>query len=194
MNRAHLELCSSAEWAEMIETRAIPWVTEGVRLGDDVLEVGAGPGAATAPLRGLVRRLTALELDPDLCGLLARRFSGTNVAVVRGDATRLPFAERRFTDAASFTMLHHVPSAELQDRLFAEVARVLRPGGVFAGSDSLDSPAFRDLHDGDICVPVDPATLPDRLRRAGFATVDLATLVFDDSGSGAVRFRAWTAG
>jgi predicted methyltransferase len=69
-----------------------------------------------------------------------------------------------------------VPSAELQDRLFAEVARVLRPGGVFFGTDSLDGPGFQRLHAGDVCVPIDPLTLDERLRRAGFAHVDLAVL------------------
>jgi hypothetical protein len=51
---------------------------------------------------------------------------------------------------------------------------VLRPGGVLAGADSLDSPAFRELHVGDICVPIDPERFPDRLRRAGFAEVEVS--------------------
>jgi hypothetical protein len=43
-------------------------------------------------------------------------------------------------------MLHHIPTAGLQDRLFAEACRVLRSGGVFAGSDSASSIPFRVLH------------------------------------------------
>src|SRR2546430_923022 len=68
-----------------------------------------------------------------------------------------------------FTMLHHVPSVAMQDALFAEARRVLAPGGVFAGSDSIASPDLRAFHEGDTYVPVDPATLPHRLTRAGFA-------------------------
>jgi predicted methyltransferase len=68
-------------------------------------------------------------------------------------------------------MLHHVPTAELQDRLFAELARVLAPGGVVVLSDSVASEDLRSLHDGDTYNPVDPATLPARLERAGFADV-----------------------
>ena len=45
------------------------------------------------------------------------------------------------------------------------------PGGIFAGVDSLDSPAFRDMHVDDICNPVDPATLGDRLTAAGFTVI-----------------------
>jgi ubiquinone/menaquinone biosynthesis C-methylase UbiE len=36
-------------------------------------------------------------------------------------------------------MLHHIPTAAQQDQAFAEVARVLRPGGTFAGTDSIGS-------------------------------------------------------
>jgi ubiquinone/menaquinone biosynthesis C-methylase UbiE len=50
---------------------------------------------------------------------------------------RLPDAA--FDGVVCFTMLHHVPSALLQYRLLAEVARVLRPGGVFAGTGSRSS-------------------------------------------------------
>jgi hypothetical protein len=82
-------------------------------------------------------------------------------------------------------MLHHLPSPGDQDRLLAEAARVLRPGGVFAGTDSLDSPEFRDLHDGDTCVPLDPATLGGRLERAGFGRSEVNVNDY------AIRFRAW---
>jgi SAM-dependent methyltransferase len=177
MNREHLELCSSAEWAERLRTELLPWVFEAVDVPDDLLEIGPGPGAATAVLRERVRRLTAVESDPDLAARLKDRFADDpSVTVQHADATDLPFADGGFDAAASFTMLHHVPSVELQDRLFAEVARVLRPGGVFFGTDSLDGPGFQRLHAGDVCVPVDPLTLDERLRRAGFARVDLAVL------------------
>ncbi len=51
---------------------------------------------------------------------------------------------------------------------FAEVARVLRPGGTFAGTDSLGTgPLFKLIHVGDILQPVDPDGLPRRLEAAG---------------------------
>lgn len=169
MNQFHLEYCASDEWAEAVERWIIPGATEGISLGDDVLEVGPGPGRTTDILRHKTARLTAVEIDPQLAAALATRMAGTNVEVVEGDATNLPFPDGRFTAALSFTMLHHVPSPLDQDKVFAQVARVLRPGGVFAGVDSLDSPEFRDMHVDDICVPIDPDGLADRLRSAGFA-------------------------
>ncbi|MGH3841882.1 MAG: class I SAM-dependent methyltransferase [Pseudonocardiaceae bacterium] len=89
------------------------------------------------------------------------------VDVQHGDGAALPFADASFDAVVCFTMLHHMPSARQQDRLFAQVTRVLRPGGTFAGSDSRLSLLFRILHIGDTMVVVDPGTLPDRLRRAG---------------------------
>ncbi|MGH2584111.1 MAG: class I SAM-dependent methyltransferase [Dehalococcoidia bacterium] len=173
MNEEHLRLCSSVEWGKHIEETLLPWVLADARLGDDLIEVGPGPGLTTDLLRYRASRLTAVEADPSLAEALASRLAGTNVEVVHADATDLPFENGRFSAAASFTMLHHVPSAELQDQLLAEVARVLRPGGVLVGVDSLDSPAFRKLHEGDVCVPVDPLTFAERLRRAGFSDVNL---------------------
>ena len=184
MNERHLELCSSAEWADAVRRWIIPWVLEGVSLGDDVLEIGPGPGRTTEVLADLSSRLTAVEVDGELARSLAARMTSTHVEVIQGDATDLQFADGRFSAALSFTMLHHVPSAVDQDRLLSEVSRVLRPGGVFAGTDSLDSKEFRELHLGDVCVPIDPATLVDRLLSTGFDEA------FVDTNDYGVRFRA----
>jgi SAM-dependent methyltransferase len=107
-----------------------------VALGAELLELGPGPGVTTEVLRRRVARLTAVELDAALAARLARRLPRPGVRVVRGDGAALPFRDRSFEAAAVFTMLHHVPSVALQDRLLAEVCRCLRPGGLLVGSDS----------------------------------------------------------
>jgi SAM-dependent methyltransferase len=174
MNQAHMELCSSPEWAEHIEKTIVPWATGDLEFGDNVLEIGSGPGLTTNVLQHKVSRLTASEIDPEMAAALAERFAGVpTVTVIQADATNLPFPDDTFSTVFSFTMLHHVPTVELQDALFAEVARVLRPGGLLVGTDSLDSPSFRELHVGDICNVVNPLTLEARLRAAGFADVSL---------------------
>lgn len=170
MNAKHLELCASAEWAETVQKYILPWVLEGVSLGDDVLEIGPGPGRTTEVIAEAVPKLTAVELDEDLASSLAARVAA-HVEVIQADATDMPLPDGRFSAALSLTMLHHVPTVALQDQIFREVARVLRPGGLFTGQDSRDSDEFRALHIDDICVPIDPETLEGRLLASGFENV-----------------------
>ncbi len=168
MNLVHRYLCRSARWAKMLDTIIVPWVLSDVSLGDDVLEVGPGPGLTTDLLRARTAHLTALEIDPKLAQSLGARLGNSNVAVVMGDATSMPLKDAQFSGAVSFTMLHHVPSPELQDRLLREVRRTLKPGGVFAGVDSRDGFGMRVLHLWDTLVPVDPDGFRARLESAGF--------------------------
>ena len=179
MNAEHLEICGSEGWRDALRDLILPYALADARLGDDVLEIGPGPGMTTDLLRPEVVKLTAVELDDGLATALAERLAGTNVEVVNADATAMPFEDGRFTGAVSFTMLHHVPTAELQDRLFAEVARVLRPGALFVASDSVASDELEALHEGDPYNPVDPAGVEARLVTAGFAEAEVR---FNDFG------------
>lgn len=170
MNRIHHWVCSSKRWKRVLENEVFPRVFEDVDLGKNVLEVGPGPGLTTELLRSRCR-LTCLELDPVFAAPLRQRMQNTNVTVVEGDATDMPFPDGEFTAAVSLTMRHHVPTPMLQDRLFGEVHRVLRPGAVFVGMDAADTWSLRLMHWGDTLVPIDPAHLEPRLRRAGFDDV-----------------------
>lgn len=126
MNEAH-EYCGSDEWRQLIREVILPWALGEIDLGDDVLEVGPGYGATTDVLSESVARLTSVEIDDELAAMLHDRFADVpTVDIVRGDATALSYDDDRFSGAACFTMLHHVPTVDMQDRLFAEVARVLR--------------------------------------------------------------------
>jgi len=167
MNRLHRWYCRSDAWAATVRDQ-LPQVLRGAELGDEVLEVGPGPGLTTDLLRARVPRVTAIEIDPLLADDLRQRTLGQGVEVVTGDATAMPFESARFSAVVSFTMLHHVPSPELQDRLLAEACRVLRPGGVFAGSDSTASFLFRLAHLGDTMVLINPDRFAGRLQAAGF--------------------------
>jgi len=178
VNKAH-EMCGSDEWRQAIRDLILPWALGEASLGDDVLEVGPGYGATTDVLCGIATHLTSVEIDPALATMLRQRFAGVpSVTIVDGDATALQFTNDQFTGAACFTMLHHVPSNELQDRLFSEVARVLRPGAALVASDSLASDGLAGMHQGDTYNPVDPASLPQRLTAAGFADVEVKTNEF----------------
>lgn len=184
MNRFHRWYCRSSHWRRTVRERLLPWALAGVDLGDHLLEIGPGPGLTTDVLRTRVPRLTAVEIDPALAESLARRTADSNVTVKRGDGSALPLGDASVTAVVCFTMLHHVPSAALQDRLMREAARVLVPGGTFAGSDSTTSWWFRQIHRGDTLVPVPPDELAARLTAAGFVDARISTA------PGAFRFRA----
>jgi len=183
MNRLHQWLCRSAHWRSTVAAR-LPWSIGDTNLGPNVLEIGPGPGLTTDLLRTLVPRLTVLELDPSLAASLSLRINESNVHIFEGDATEMPFGDSEFSSAVSFTMLHHVPSQELQNKVLAEVLRVLRPGGFFVGSDSLQNCFMRVIHIGDTLVPVNPDTFGARLQSAGFEVLEVR------KNSQAFRFRA----
>ncbi len=153
-------------------------------MGDDVLEIGPGPGVTTELLRGRTQRLTALELDATAAAALRKRLEGSGVRVIHGDGAAMPFADCSFSGVVSLTMLHHVPTAALQDRLMAEALRVLRPGGAFAGFDGVGSFLFRLTHLGDTYTPVNTDTLGRRLEAVGFTEVTV------ERGRSRFRFRA----
>jgi SAM-dependent methyltransferase len=167
LNQSHIEFLSSPEWAGMLETDLLPWIEDAGDLGEDVLEVGPGPGLTTDLLRQRVARLTVVEADPALAAPLRDRLAHTGVHVICGDAADSGLESDRFSAVTCFSVLHHVPSPEHQDRIFAEVGRVLRPGGVFVGCDSRDLDFIRDGHEGDTFVPVDPDAFPTRLAAFG---------------------------
>ncbi|WP_225726683.1 MULTISPECIES: class I SAM-dependent methyltransferase [unclassified Nocardia] len=183
MNYFHRILCRSAMWERASATRIVPWALSGLELGDETLEIGPGYGANVRALGARTGSLTGLEIDSALAARLRTRHPGA-ITVVDGDGTRMPFPPSGFDSVVCFTMLHHVPTPAAQDDLFAEAFRVLRPGGVFAGSDGLDSRIFRLIHLGDTCVPVPPDTATTRLARAGFTDIEI------EIGEGSFRFRA----
>src|SRR5204862_2974190 len=103
VNENHAILCASADWAEHLEAEVLAPLADAVDLGDEMLELGPGPGAATRWLRHRVRRLVALELDPLAAAGLPDEVALANVAVEGGDCTCAPFGDAPFDAGAAFT-------------------------------------------------------------------------------------------
>lgn len=183
MNLCHRLCCSSDRWAREVEHHMLPTVLADVELGDKTLEIGPGYGAFLRVLIDKTPDLSAVEIDASMAQRLQSLY-GDRARIINGDGTDTGLPANEFSSVLSFTMLHHVPTAELQDRLFAEAFRVLRPGGIFVGSDSVPSLKLRILHFRDTYNPVPPETLPDRLRAAGFQDVVV------NAGAGRQRWRA----
>ena len=173
MNENHARVCTSPEWAEHLQNDILAVLTSGIDLGKEMLEIGPGPGAATEWLRHKVARLTAVEIDEEAAAQLASRYDGTNVEIVVGSAAELGYPDECFDSAGCFTMLHHVPTVALQNKILAEAFRVLRPGGVLIGSDSLASTSLHDFHEGDTYNPVEPSSLLPRLQTLGFGKITI---------------------
>ena len=175
MNENHARVCGSPEWAAWLQSEILPAVTAGIDLGKQMLEIGPGPGAATAWLCEQVASLTVLETDAAAAAALATRHRDGNVTVDTGDAAHMSYGNESFDSVGSFTMLHHVPTAATQYQILSQAMRVLRPGGTLLGSDSLASTGLHHFHAGDTYNPVDPAVLLVWLRSLGFTPVTLIT-------------------
>lgn len=98
-------------------------------VGRDVLEVGCGAGQGARWLSSVGAHAVGVDVSAQmlrLAGELDRR-TGVHGRWVQGDATRLPFAAGRFDVAcAAYGALPFLPDLR---PAFAEVHRVLRPGG-----------------------------------------------------------------
>lgn len=111
----------------------------GLEPGDLVLDAGAGFGRHAFEIARRGARIVALDYAADevvgtratIGGMIdageipADRYVG----VLRGDATRLPFADDSFDRVITSEVLEHIPA---DTEAIAELVRVLRPGGSFA--------------------------------------------------------------
>ena len=88
-----------------------------VRPSDRIVDVGAGYGAALERFN-TTNPIVAVDLNPHATEWL----SSTNVTVVEGDGTRLPFADNEFDIAFSNSVIEHVPP-ELQASFAADQPR-----------------------------------------------------------------------
>jgi SAM-dependent methyltransferase len=173
MNAFEHFFCSSRLWRVISERQLLPWVLSGAQLGDHVLEIGAGYGAATPYLNERVAHITSLEYDRNvLLRMKSRNGSGARTPV-QGDGARLPFTGATFSSAVAILVLHHLKSVEQQDQMFAEVFRALRPGGVFLAFEIGDTLLNRAIHLRSTFTPLAPGSVFARLTAAGFSKVSV---------------------
>jgi ubiquinone/menaquinone biosynthesis C-methylase UbiE len=126
--------------------------------GLHLLDIGSGLGGASRYFAHECRcRVTAIDLTEEYvraAEALAKRVGLENqVSYQHGSALALPFAPRSFDGAY---MLHVGMNIQDKARLFAEVQRVLKPGGIFGIYD-----VMRESGDGDLSFPVPWASSPD---------------------------------
>ena len=100
--------------------------------GEHVLDLGCGAGTDTLVAAQMVShtgRVTGIDMTPEMLSRAragAAAMGATNVVFVEGDVEQLPFPAESFDVAISNGVIDLIPD---KDAVFAEIFRVLRPGG-----------------------------------------------------------------
>jgi ubiquinone/menaquinone biosynthesis C-methylase UbiE len=177
MSRFERAFCCGAAWRSSSAAVARELCTQ--QLGRDVLEIGAGSGAVAERLLSANPELamTTIDIDPRMTAAAADRLlSYPHASAKTADATAMPFADNSFDSVVSCLMLHHIVDWE---HAIAEVARVLRHGGVFVGYDLVRTPLASLFHrlDGSPYRLIVPGEFHDQCARNG-RTVTLNSRLF----------------
>jgi ubiquinone/menaquinone biosynthesis C-methylase UbiE len=165
MSRFERAFCCGAAWRS--GSAAIARELRTQQLGCDVLEIGAGSGAVAERLLSANPEfaITTIDIDPRMTAAATDRLLPyPNASAETADATAMPFADNSFDSVVSCLMLHHIVDWE---HAIAEVARVLRHGGVFVGYDLVRAPLNSLFHrlDGSSYRLIVPAELQDQCAR-----------------------------
>lgn len=126
--REHRESGNDLDWGGLWTTPfLVPLREAGVRT---VLELGCGTGNDSARLAGAGYSVTAADVSGEAIGQARARF-GSMVTFLVADVTRpLPFPDKGFDAVMSNVALHMFPD-RVTRVVFAEVGRLVRPGGLF---------------------------------------------------------------
>lgn len=144
-----------------------------------LLDIGAGTGGFLAFVKSVKPRLNAVALDlsePYLARarrLLARH---DNVELVLGAAESIPLPDASVDAAVSIYLFHELPP-KIRARAAQEIARVLKPGGLFVLADTIQT---GDVPEFDGLIEAFPRLLHEPYY-AGFAASDLKAL-FEPAG------------
>src|SRR5690348_1493329 len=105
----------------------VPLREAGVRT---ILELGCGTGNDAARLAGEGYSVTAIDLSSEAIGQAKAKFGAMAGFMVADMTQRLPFPDSGFDAVMSNVAMHMFPDAVTR-AVFAEVGRLVRPGGLF---------------------------------------------------------------
>ena len=111
---------------------ANPWQLGRLAPGERVLDLGSGAGTdslVAAQMVGEDGHVTGIDMTPEMLAkarVAAAEMGVANVEFVESEAEQLPFADASFDVVISNGVIDLIPD---KDAVFAEIFRVLRPGG-----------------------------------------------------------------
>lgn len=118
--------------AESFAGVANPFSLGPLQPGEDVLDLGSGAGTdslVAAQMVGAEGSVTGIDMTPEMIAKArasADELDAANVQFVESEAERLPFTDASFDVVISNGVIDLIPD---KDAVFAELFRVLRPGG-----------------------------------------------------------------
>jgi ubiquinone/menaquinone biosynthesis C-methylase UbiE len=139
---------------EMFTNSEADFLLSKIRSENDVLDMGCGTGRFTVPLARRAKTVSGLDMSPAMLATARKKLAdqGLQADLREGDMADLPFDDASFDVVVSMLALMHVPRLDRQ-RVFFEVARVLRPGGrLLIG---VKNSAFERMFRGDRFATID---------------------------------------
>ena len=141
--------------ADAMRRMALAEIVQAVRTGGDqrrvrYLDVAGGNGRFLRQVMGVFPRLDAamLDLSPAYTAVARERLAAwPHVDVIEGAAEAMPLDDGSIDVMSCIYLFHELPP-RVRPKVLAEIARVLKPGGVFVFADSLqfgDNPKLDGL-------------------------------------------------
>ena len=152
------------------DERVIEKMADVSGAGEDseVADVGTGTGFVAAGISARVRRVLAVDNSPAMLDVARKNISElgiANVDLLEGDVRALPLDSGSVDAAFANMVLHHTedPAAML-----AEMARIVKPGGVVAIVDEVEHPFrwMREEH-ADVWLGFEEGQVEGFFRAAG---------------------------
>ena len=118
------------EWAWCFQAHLFGYEDLATRMpaGARVLDIGCGEGYGAARLATDATSVAATDVAPDAVAHAAAKYTGDRIAFLVSDGTRLPFRDATFDVVCSLQVIEHFTGT---DEHLADVARVMKPGGMY---------------------------------------------------------------
>ena len=151
-----------------------------IKAGDRVLDVGCGTGNLTLTAKtaaGDGGAVFGIDASPEMIAVARKKSekSGLRVSFDVGLVEKIGFPQNSFDMVINRLMIHHLPE-DLKRQAFAEILRVLKPGGhlLIADFNPPANPILRHVTSavvGDHMMQTDVSSIPTQLTNAGFVEV-----------------------